>query len=68
VPVRFAYRDLADYLRWVTEVAGPVATVVRGLPEHERRALKAQLAEAFVPFEAAGGYRVPGIALCAVAS
>jgi SAM-dependent methyltransferase len=32
VPVRFAFRDLDDYVRWVMEVAGPFATVVRGLP------------------------------------
>ena len=55
-------------MRWVTEGAGPFATVVRGLPEDQRLALKTQLAEAFVPFEATGGYGVPGIALCAVAS
>jgi SAM-dependent methyltransferase len=68
VPVQFAYRDLDDYERWVMEVAGPFAMVVRGLPEDERRALREQLAEAFVPFEADGGYKVPGVALCAVAS
>jgi SAM-dependent methyltransferase len=68
VPVRFAFRDLDDYVRWVTQVAGPFAIVVRGLPEDERHVLKARLEEAFVPFEAAGGYSLPGIALCAVAS
>ena len=68
VPVRFAFRDVDDYVRWVIDVAGPFAIVVRGLPENERQALKAQLEEAFAPFEAAGGYSLPGIALCAVAS
>jgi SAM-dependent methyltransferase len=67
VSVHFAYRDLDDYVRWVMEVAGPVAAVVRGLPEDELRALKTQLAEAFAPFETAVGYSVPGVALCAVA-
>lgn len=68
VPVRFAYRDLDDYERWVMEVGGPLATVVRGLPKDERGALRAQLADAFVPFEADGGYEIPGVALTAVAS
>jgi SAM-dependent methyltransferase len=68
VPVRFAFHDLDDYVRWVIDVAGPFAIVVRGLPEVERQILKAQLKEAFAPFEAAGGYSLPGIALCAVAS
>jgi SAM-dependent methyltransferase len=68
VPVRFAFRDLADYERWVTEVAGPFGMVVRGLPGDEREALRARLEEAFVPFSADGGYELPGVALCAVAS
>jgi SAM-dependent methyltransferase len=68
VPVSFAFHDVDDYVRWVMEVGGPFAIVVRGLPEDERRAVKELLAAAFVPFEAAGGYRVPGTAVCAVAS
>jgi ubiquinone/menaquinone biosynthesis C-methylase UbiE len=68
VPVQFAYRDLDAYERWVMEVAGPFAMVVRGLPGDERRAVRDLLAEAFVPFEADEGYKVPGVALCAVAS
>jgi SAM-dependent methyltransferase len=68
VPVRFGYRDLHDYERWVMEVAGPFAMVVRGMPEDERRVVRGQLAEAFAPFEADGGYSLPGVALCAAAS
>jgi SAM-dependent methyltransferase len=68
VPVRFAFRDLADYERWVIDVAGPFAMVVRALPDDERETLRARLKEAFVPFSADGGYELPGVALCAVAS
>jgi SAM-dependent methyltransferase len=68
VPVRFAFRDLDDYEQWVIDVAGPFAMVVRGLPEDEREVLRARLKEAFVPFSADGGYELPGVALCAVAS
>jgi SAM-dependent methyltransferase len=68
VPVRFAFRDLDDYERWVKEVAGAFAMVVRGLSEQEREALKAELGEAFAPFVADDGYELPGVALCAVAS
>ena len=68
VPVRFAFHDVDDYVRWVMEVGGPFAIVVRRLPEDERDVLKAQLEEALVVFEVAGGYSLPGIALCAVAS
>jgi SAM-dependent methyltransferase len=68
VPVRWAFHDLDEYERWVTEVAGAVAMVVRGLPEDEREALRSQLTEAFVPFLADGGFELPGVALCALAS
>ena len=68
VPVRWLFRNLDEYERWVTEVAGAVAMVVRGLPAGERDALKSQLTEAFVSFVSDGGYEFPGVALCAVAS
>jgi hypothetical protein len=68
VPVRFAFRDLADYERWVIDVAGPFGMVVGGLPEEERELLRTRLTDAFVPFFADEGYELPGVALCAVAS
>jgi ubiquinone/menaquinone biosynthesis C-methylase UbiE len=67
VPVRFGFRGIDDYEQWVLDVAGPFATVVRGLPEDEREVLRARLREAFVPFATNGGYELPGVALCAVA-
>jgi SAM-dependent methyltransferase len=67
MPVCFGFRDLDDYEQWVLDVAGPFATVVRGLPEDERGVLRARLREAFVPFATNGGYELPGVALCAVA-
>jgi hypothetical protein len=68
VPVKWVFSDLDEYEAWVTEVAGAFALVVRGLSESEREVLRAQLAEAFAPFAADGGYELPGVALCAVAS
>ena len=68
VPVRFTFVDLDAYVRWVMEVAGPFAMVVRGLREDEREALKAELGAAFAPFAADGGYELPGVALTAVAT
>jgi SAM-dependent methyltransferase len=68
VPVKWAFRDLDEYERWVTEVAGAFALVVRGLPESEREALRSELEEAFRPFAADEGYELPGVALCAAAS
>ena len=68
VPVSFTFRNLDDYERWVIDVAGPFAMVVRGLPEGEREVLRARLGEAFEPFATDGGFELPGVALCAVAS
>jgi ubiquinone/menaquinone biosynthesis C-methylase UbiE len=68
VPVCFGFRDLDDYEQWVIDVAGPIAMVVRGLPEDERELLRARLREAFVPFATDGGHQLPGVAVCAVAS
>jgi hypothetical protein len=49
-------------------VAGALAMVVRRLASHEPEALKTDLGAAFAPFAADGGYELPGVALCAVAS
>jgi ubiquinone/menaquinone biosynthesis C-methylase UbiE len=68
VPVRFAFRSLDDYEQWLSDVAGPFAMLVRGLPEDEREVLRARLREAFAPFATDGGYELPGVAFCAVAS
>lgn len=69
VPVSFAFRDIDDYERWTLDVAGPFAMVLAGLPEDEREVIKARLEGAFVPFAVdSGGYEIPGVALCAVAS
>ena len=68
VPVQFGFRSLEDYEQWISDVGGPFAVLVRGLPEEEREVLRARLSEAFVPFATEGGYELPGAALCAVAS
>jgi SAM-dependent methyltransferase len=68
VPVRFAFSDVDDYVSFAAETAGPFAMVIRGLSESERQTIEAQLAEAFTPFAADGGYELPGVALAAVAS
>jgi hypothetical protein len=42
--------------------------VMRELPKDERAVLRARLKEGFAPFATDGGYELPGVALCAVAS
>ena len=55
-------------MTYTTDTGGPAAPVLRGMAEDEREALKTQLAAAFAPFRADGGYELPGVALNAVAS
>jgi SAM-dependent methyltransferase len=68
VPLRFTFRDLDDYEQWVIDVAGSFAMVMRELPKDERAVVRARLKEAFATFATDGGYELPGVALCAVAS
>ncbi len=68
VPVHFTFRNLDDYMSYVTDTAGPFAIVLRGLSGSHREAIKVQLGEAFDPFATDGGYELPGAALSAVAS
>jgi ubiquinone/menaquinone biosynthesis C-methylase UbiE len=68
VPVRFAFTDLDDYERWVTDLSGSFAMAILGLSEPEREALRAELRVAFEPFVIREGYELGGVALTALAS
>jgi ubiquinone/menaquinone biosynthesis C-methylase UbiE len=68
VPVRFTFSDVDDYATYLADTGGPAAPVFRGLSEDERETLKTELRAAFAPFEAGGGYELPGVSLAAVAS
>lgn len=68
VSVRFAFRDIDDYERWVTDLSGSFAMVLRGLPGGELEAIRAELRTAFEPYVTQQGYELGGVALTAVAS
>jgi ubiquinone/menaquinone biosynthesis C-methylase UbiE len=68
VEVHFPCEDVDEYVRRSMETGGMFATVFGGASEGEQEAMKAELAERFAPFEVEGGYVLPGVALCAVAS
>jgi SAM-dependent methyltransferase len=67
VPVAFPFDSVDEYVSWTADVGGPFALIVRGLSDDERSAISEQLAEAFAPFRADGGYELPGVCLTAVA-
>jgi SAM-dependent methyltransferase len=68
VPVRFHFADVDDYVSMMSDTAGPIAMVIRSLPDDELEATKAQLGSAFASFATDGGYELPGLALAAAAS
>jgi SAM-dependent methyltransferase len=63
---RFA--DFEAYWRYLTELAGGISPVLRGLSPDEREAVRAQLREAVAPFAVDGSYDFPGLCLNAVTS
>ena len=67
VPGRFSFDDVDEHLGFVADTAGPLAAVLRGLPDEERTAIKAGLEEACAPFATGGGYALPCVTLAAVA-
>jgi SAM-dependent methyltransferase len=67
VPVAFPFDSVDEYVSWTADVGGPFALVIRGLSDEERSTISEQLAEAFAPFSADGGYELPGVCLTAVA-
>ena len=68
VAVQWRFRDLDEYERWLTDVSASLALVIRALPTEEAEALRSHLAEALAQFAVDGGYELPGVALCAVAT
>jgi SAM-dependent methyltransferase len=68
VPLRFDFADIEECVALLADTAGPLVPALRGLSASERQALGARLEAAFAPFASSEGYRVPGAALCAVAS
>ncbi len=68
VPVRFPFDDVDEYVRRSMETGGMFATIFGGASDEEQAEMKAELDKAFAPFAVHGGFVVPGVALCAVAS
>ena len=63
VPVLFRYAGIDEYVTTARDTGGMFARVWNDASEEQRRALPAQLAEAFAPFAVDSGYELPGVAL-----
>lgn len=67
VPVRFVVADVDEYLDMIADTAGPLALVLRALPDAERASVKGEIEGAFSRFAVEDRYELPGVALCAAA-
>jgi SAM-dependent methyltransferase len=68
VPVHNDYRDVDEYVRRSNEMGGMFSRAWAAAPEDEREAMTGEIGEAFEPFAVDGGYDLPGLALCVLAS
>lgn len=68
VPVHSDYQSVDEYVRWSTEMGGMFSRAWAEAPEEEQERMKDEFREAFAPFAVDGGYRLPGVSLCVVAS
>jgi SAM-dependent methyltransferase len=68
VPGRFVVPDVDEYLSVIADTAGPIALTLTGLAEPDRAAVNADVEDSLRRFAADGGYELPCLALCAMAS
>jgi ubiquinone/menaquinone biosynthesis C-methylase UbiE len=65
---RFVASDADEYLSVIADTAGPIGLTLRELAEPDRAAVNADVENSLRRFAADGGYELPCLALCAVAS
>jgi SAM-dependent methyltransferase len=65
---RFAFVDADEYLGLIADTAGPIALALQGLEAADRAVVRADVEDSLRRFAADGGYELPCVALCAVAS
>jgi SAM-dependent methyltransferase len=68
VPVHTDYRDVDEYIRRSNEMGGMFSRAWSAAPEDERLAMAQEFRNAFEPFATDGGYELPGLAICVLAS
>ena len=68
VPVHNDYPSVDEYVRRSSEMGGMFSRAWAEAPEEEQERMKDEFREAFAPFAVDGGYELPGVSLCVVAS
>jgi SAM-dependent methyltransferase len=68
VPVRNDYTSVDEYVRRSSDMGGMFSRAWAAASEDEQQAMTDEFRDAFAPFKVDGGYELPGVALCVVAS
>jgi len=68
VSVEWRFDDFDDYWRFLGDLAGAVALVIKDLSEVEQEAVRATMRDSMQDYRSNGGYTLPGSALNAVTS
>ena len=68
VPVHNDYSSVDEYVRRSSEMGGMFSRAWAEAPEEEQQRMKDEFHEAFAPFAVDGGYKLPGVSVCVVAS
>ncbi len=68
VAVHSNYPSVDEYVRRSSEMGGMFSRAWAEAREEEQERMKDEFREAFAPFAVDGGYELPGVSLCAVAS
>jgi SAM-dependent methyltransferase len=67
IPVRFPFRDVDDYLGFMSDTAGPLAVALQRLSGPGRGEIAGTVGDALGAFAVDDGYAIPGAALVATA-
>ncbi len=62
------YPNVDEYVRRASEMGGMFSRAWAEAPEEEQERMKDEFREAFAPFAVDGGYELPGVSLCVIAS
>jgi SAM-dependent methyltransferase len=68
VPVHNDYRDVDEFVHLSNETGGMFSRAWTAASEDEREAMAEEFRNAFEPFAVDGGYDLPGLAICVLAS
>lgn len=68
VPVNDHYRDVDEYIQRSNEIGGMFSRAWTAASEDDRKAMTEEFREAFEPYATDGGYELPGLAICVLAS